>query len=335
MTIAITGSGISGLSCALPLNPKEGVDVTLNGVSHPVDTGFLVHNPDTYINLISFLKYLNVKVIDSDMIFSVKLCERKIEWAGIDSTIFFLQKNIQAHYDLGNSFYELWRDPAMTYSSAIFKHVDESLEEAQRNKYQRIIDTVKTKATDHILEVCCGWGALATMAAVQMGCKVTCLTLSREQHQYATVLVKKLQQVHLLTTKICDYRDQVGGFDHIVSIEMLEALGAKYWEKYFNMIEAKLKPRVKAMLQSIYIVQDLFSGLRISTDFIQQYIFPRGMVLAPEVLKKYFVKNNPIIKDFYYFGLDYTHTLSLWRKEFKNKFEQVKSIGFDEAFLKI
>lgn len=245
------------------------------------------------------------------------------------------KKNIQAHYDLGNNFYKLWLDPTMTYSAALFKHGEESLEDGQKNKYQRIIDTVKPKATDHILEVGCGWGGFATMAASQTGCQVTCLTLSHEQHHYATDLVKKMQLEHLVTIKICDYRDELGLYDHIVSIEMVEAVGEEYWEQYFNMIEAKLKPGGKAMLQSIYIVDDLFDNYRKSTDFIQQYIFPGGMVLAPQIFKKYSLKNNLEIKDFFHFGLDYAQTLKLWRQEFKQKFEQVKSIGFDDSFLKI
>lgn len=245
------------------------------------------------------------------------------------------KKNIEAHYDLGNSFYKLWLDPTMTYSAAIFKHADESLEEAQRNKYQRIIDTLKPKSSDHILEVGCGWGAFAIMAAGQTGCKVTCLTLSQEQYQYATDLVRKMGLDTQVSIKICDYRDEIGTYDHIVSIEMIEAVGEEYWEQYFDMIEAKLRPGGKAMLQSIYIVDDLFDNYRKSTDFIQQYIFPGGMVLAPQVFEKYSVKNNLEIKDFYKFGLDYAQTLNLWRKEFKEKYEQVKQIGFDDAFLKI
>lgn len=245
------------------------------------------------------------------------------------------KKNIEAHYDLGNNFYKLWLDPTMTYSAAIFKNKDESLEEAQKNKYQRIIDTIQPKSSDHILEVGCGWGGFATMAAIQTGCKVTCLTLSQEQYQYATDLVRKMGLEDQVIIKICDYRDETGIYDHIVSIEMVEAVGEEYWEQYFNMIESKLRPGGRAMLQSIYIIDDLFDSYRKSTDFIQQYIFPGGMVLAPQVFEKYSVKNNLEIKDFYKFGLDYAQTLNLWRKEFKEKYAEVKQIGFDEGFLKI
>ena len=245
------------------------------------------------------------------------------------------KKNIEAHYDLGNSFYKLWLDPTMTYSSALFKNKDDTLEEAQKNKYQRIIDTINPKSTDHILEVGCGWGGFATMAALQTGCKVTCLTLSQEQYQYATDLVRQMGLEDNVTIKICDYRDETGTYDHVVSIEMIEAVGEEYWEQYFKMIESKLRPGGKAMLQSIYIIDDLFDSYRKSTDFIQQYIFPGGMVLAPQVFEKYSIKNNLEIKDFYKFGLDYAQTLNLWRQEFKQKYAEVKEIGFDESFLKI
>ena len=245
------------------------------------------------------------------------------------------KKNIEAHYDLGNSFYKLWLDPTMTYSSALFKNKDDTLEEAQKNKYQRIIDTINPKSTDHILEVGCGWGGFATMAALQTGCKVTCLTLSQEQYQYATDLVRQMGLEDNVTIKICDYRDETGTYDHVVSIEMIEAVGEEYWEQYFKMIESKLRPGGKAMLQSIYIIDELFEDYRKSTDFIQQYIFPGGMVLAPQVFEKYSIKNNLEIKDFYKFGLDYAQTLNLWRQEFKQKYAEVKEIGFDESFLKI
>ena len=173
------------------------------------------------------------------------------------------------------------------------------------------------------------------MAALQTGCKVTCLTLSQEQYQYATDLVRKMGLENQVNIKICDYRDEKDTYDHVVSIEMIEAVGEEYWEQYFNMIESKLRPGGKAMLQSIYIIDELFDGYRKSTDFIQQYIFPGGMVLAPQVFEKYSIKNNLEIKDFYKFGLDYAQTLNLWRKEFKEKYAEVKEIGFDESFLKI
>ncbi len=245
------------------------------------------------------------------------------------------RKNIQAHYDLGNNFYKLWLDPTMTYSSALFQSPHDDLEQAQKNKYRRIIETLNPKSTDHILEVGCGWGGFATMVARERGCRVTCLTLSDEQCKYATELVKKENLQHLVDIKICDYRDEKGIYDYVVSIEMIEAVGEEYWGQYFSMLEQKLKPGGKAMIQSIYILDDLFESYRKSTDFIQQYIFPGGMVLAPKVFEKYSKLNNLVIKDFFKFGPDYAKTLNMWRSEFKKRYDKVKSIGFDDPFLKI
>ena len=245
------------------------------------------------------------------------------------------RKNIQAHYDLGNNFNKLWLDPSMTYSSALFNSPIDSLEQAQKNKYQRIIETLNPNKNDHILEVGCGWGGFAVMVAKQSGCRITCLTLSDEQFKYAQELVIKEGLQDLVTIKICDYRDEKGVYDHVVSIEMIEAVGEDYWGQYFAMINEKLKPGGKAMIQSIYMIDELFDNYRRSTDFIQQYIFPGGMVLAPKVFKKYSDQNNLIMKDFFKFGLDYAKTLNHWRDSFRKQLEIVKSIGFDEPFLKL
>jgi cyclopropane-fatty-acyl-phospholipid synthase len=245
------------------------------------------------------------------------------------------KKNIHAHYDLGNSFYELLLDPSMTYSSAIFKVQDESLESAQQNKYQRIIDSLQLKATDHILEIGCGWGGFAAMAAAQSGCRVTCLTLSNEQFAYSTELVKKLNLDHLVEIKICDYRDETGLFDHIVSIEMIEAVGSQYWDNYFSTLFARLKTGGKAHIQSITIKDEFFEAYKKSTDFIQQYIFPGGMVLAPKMIKSRALKNGFIVNDYFEFGLDYAETLRRWKEAFNQKIDLVKAVGFDENFIKI
>ena len=245
------------------------------------------------------------------------------------------KKNIQAHYDLGNNFYQLWLDSTMTYSAAIFKHEDETLESAQKNKYQRIIDTLQLKSTDHILEIGCGWGGFATMAALQSGCRVTCLTLSQEQFNHAQSLVDKLNLEDLITIKLCDYRDERGVYDHIVSIEMIEAVGQEYWNTYFEVLKERLKPGGKVMIQSIVMDDEHFDHYRQSTDFIQQYIFPGGMLLAPKVLKDFGQKYQLQVKDFFNFGLDYAKTLQIWRQEFMSNIDSVRRIGFDESFLKL
>lgn len=245
------------------------------------------------------------------------------------------KKNIHAHYDLGNKFYELWLDSSMTYSSALFKDKNESLEEAQKNKYQRIIDSLKLKATDHILEIGCGWGGFATMAAMQSGCRVTCLTLSNEQFAFSTELVKKLNLQSQIEIKLCDYRDESGIYDHVVSIEMIEAVGPQYWDNYFSTIYSRLKSGGKAHIQSITIKDELFSAYKNSTDFIQQYIFPGGMVLAPKIIKGHAVKNGLHVLDYLEFGLDYAETLRRWRELFSQRLNEIKEIGFDDQFIKI
>ncbi len=245
------------------------------------------------------------------------------------------QKNIAAHYDLGNNFYQLWLDKSMTYSSALFKHAAESLESAQINKHQRIIDTLNFNSTDHVLEIGGGWGAFAIMAATQRGCKVTCLTLSKEQFSHASSKVMHLGLAHLISIKICDYRDEKGSYDYIVSIEMIEAVGEQYWGAYFQTITDRLKTGGKAMIQSIYILDELFDSYRKSTDFIQQFMFPGGMLPSPKIFKEYSRKYNLIMHDFFEFGPDYARTLNFWRKEFYNKYVAVKDIGFDDKFLKI
>lgn len=245
------------------------------------------------------------------------------------------KKNIHAHYDLGNNFYKLWLDPTMTYSAAIFKTPNDSLIEAQKNKYQRIIDSLRLKPTDHILEVGCGWGGFATMAAQQTGAKVTCLTLSNEQAAHSKELVKKLNLEHLIEIKICDYRDETGIYDHVVSIEMIEAVGEQFWDNYFTTIFNRLKNGGRAHIQSITIKDELFDSYRKSTDFIQQFIFPGGMVLAPKIIKAKSEKNGLELIDYYEFGLDYAETLKRWRAAFTENLDEIKKIGFDENFIKI
>ena len=180
-----------------------------------------------------------------------------------------------------------------------------------------------------------GWGGFAIMAATQSGCRVTCLTLSNEQFAYSTELVKKLNLDNLIEIKICDYRDETGLFDHIVSIEMIEAVGAQYWDNYFATLFARLKTGGKAHIQSITIKDEFFESYKKSTDFIQQYIFPGGMVLAPKMIKSRALKNGFIVRDYFEFGLDYAETLRRWKEAFNQKLDSVKAVGFDENFIKI
>ncbi len=241
------------------------------------------------------------------------------------------QKNIHAHYDLGNDFYKLWLDSSMTYSSALFKQKNISLLEAQNNKYQNILDQLNLKAGDHILEVGCGWGGFMEYAA-QKGVKVTGITISKEQHDFAKDRLEKYADY--ATVKLMDYRDIQGKYDHIVSIEMFEAIGEEYWSGYFGRLQSALKDGGKLIIQTITINDQDYSSYRKGTDFIQQYIFPGGMLPSPEIFKKVSEQKGFKITGSIEFGLDYAETLKLWEEKFLSSLEAVKKNGFDEKFIR-
>lgn len=241
------------------------------------------------------------------------------------------KKNIHAHYDLGNSFYKLWLDQTMTYSSALFDREGIDLVSAQERKYQNILDQLQVKAGDHILEVGCGWGGFMEYAARQ-GVKVTGVTISNEQYDFA---VKRLEKFEgLAQVKLLDYRKIDGKYDHIVSIEMFEALGEEYWDSYFKILYSVLKPGGKFIVQSITINDQDFKSYRKGTDFIQQYIFPGGMLPSPSVFKNASTSQGFKLAGALEFGLDYATTLKLWEETFNSKLEQVKAQGFDEKFIR-
>lgn len=241
------------------------------------------------------------------------------------------KKNIHAHYDLGNSFYKLWLDQTMTYSSALFDREGIDLVSAQERKYQNILDQLQVKAGDHILEVGCGWGGFMEYAARQ-GVKVTGVTISNEQYDFA---VKRLEKFEgLAQVKLLDYRKIDGKYDHIVSIEMFEALGEEYWDSYFKILYSVLKPGGKFIVQSITINDQDFKSYRKGTDFIQQYIFPGGMLPSPSVFKNVSTSQGFKLIGALEFGLDYATTLKLWEETFNSKLEQVKAQGFDEKFIR-
>src|ERR1700761_8230632 len=188
------------------------------------------------------------------------------------------RKNIAAHYDLGNAFYEQWLDPTMTYSSAVFETPDQSLEDAQRNKWRKLAEMLNLHEGLSVLEIGCGWGGFAMFAAKEYGCKVTGITLSLEQLAYAKKAAEEAQLSHLLDFQLIDYRDVPGTFDRIVSIEMFEAVGEEHWPAYFKTIRDRLKPGGVAALQIITIEDHRFDLYRSQADFIQMYIFPGGML---------------------------------------------------------
>jgi len=245
------------------------------------------------------------------------------------------RKNIHAHYDIGNDFYRLWLDPSMTYSSALFSngHKD-SLQEGQLAKYRRILNELDIQPDERILEIGCGWGGFAEVAAKEGGAHVSGLTLSTEQLQFAQ---QRLQQGGIAAQAdlmLMDYRDMNQKFDAIASIEMFEAVGEAYWPSYFECVARNLKAGGGACIQTITIADELFERYRTGTDFIQQYIFPGGMLPSPQVFRAQAARQGLRVVNELSFGLDYARTLAEWRDAFKEKLPEVKELGFDDQFLR-
>ena len=242
------------------------------------------------------------------------------------------RRNIHAHYDLGNPFYEVWLDPSMTYSSALFGgDPARSLQDAQDAKYRRILDELALRPGARVLEIGCGWGGFAEMAA-RDGLHVTGLTLSTEQHAWAT---KRLADAGLgdrARFLLQDYRDEHGRYDAIVSIEMFEAVGEQYWPSYFQTLRRCLAPGGRAVVQTITIDESLFDRYRKSTDFIQQYIFPGGMLPSPTVFEQGAARTGLAVDDRFAFGGDYARTLKLWREAFVANLPRITAQGFDARF---
>ncbi|MBE0619412.1 MAG: class I SAM-dependent methyltransferase [Burkholderiales bacterium] len=246
------------------------------------------------------------------------------------------RRNIAAHYDLGNDFYRLWLDPSMTYSSALFDgDFSLTLEAAQAAKYRRILERLRPARGARILEIGCGWGGFAEMAAREYGCHVTGLTLSREQLAYATARLARAGLADRVELRLQDYRDLSGQFDHVVSIEMFEAVGERWWPDYFRAVASALKPRGRALIQSITIADALFERYRKGTDFIQQYIFPGGMLPSPSRFRADAAHAGLVVADSHAFGRDYAETLRRWRAGFMAQLPAVREQGFDERFLRM
>ncbi len=245
------------------------------------------------------------------------------------------KRNISAHYDLGNAFYREWLDPSMTYSSALFSKGANDLQAAQRAKYKALAEAANIGPDDHVLEIGCGWGGFAEYAASEIGCKVTGLTISREQLDFATERMKKAGLSERVDIKFQDYRDETGQYDRIVSIEMFEAVGEKYWPVYFSQLQRCLKPGGKAGLQIITIKPESYREYRDNPDFIQKYVFPGGMLPTREHLIDLGHKVGLTMSADFGFGLDYARTLAEWRERFWSVWDRIEPLGFDIRFKRL
>jgi cyclopropane-fatty-acyl-phospholipid synthase len=240
------------------------------------------------------------------------------------------RRNIAAHYDLGNDFYALWLDPTMTYSSALYAgDAARTLQEAQRAKLARALERLQLAPASRLLEIGCGWGSFAELAAAN-GHHVTGLTLSAEQLAYAR---KRLGAAAAIELR--DYRDERGRYDAVVSIEMIEAVGERWWPAYFAKIAEVLPAGGRALVQAIVIRDDLFARYRTGTDFIQKYIFPGGMLPSPARFEFEAAAAGLRVAEAHRFGADYARTLAEWRRRFLARWKDVRALGFDERFRRL
>lgn len=239
------------------------------------------------------------------------------------------KRNIHAHYDLGNDFYSLWLDPSMTYSSALYRQDQDSLQQAQHNKYDRILDRLDNPSGS-LLEIGCGWGGFAERALHRGDYDIKGLTLSEEQHAYARQRLGKQAGIYLE-----DYRTQTERFDNIVSIEMFEAVGERYWPTYFEKIASLLNQKGKAVIQTITIADDRFEEYRKSGDVIRSYIFPGGMLPSSTRFREEAEKAGLRINDTYHFGQHYARTLEDWLQTFDARRADIKALGYDDGFIRL
>ncbi|MGR3564251.1 MAG: class I SAM-dependent methyltransferase [Heliomarina sp.] len=242
------------------------------------------------------------------------------------------RRNISYHYDLGNEFYKLWLDDTMTYSSGLFLNGQESTESAQTAKYASLVDQMGARPGDHILEIGCGWGGFAEYAARERGLRVTGLTISKEQFNYAQQRIEKAGLSDLVSFKLQDYRDETGSYDGIASIEMFEAVGEKYWPVYFETLRERLKPGKTATLQIITVSDQRWEVYKRGVDFIQKYIFPGGMLPSPAVLRAQVEQAGLAVERSIEFGKSYDITLRRWHETFNERWDQIAEMGFDNRF---
>ncbi|MEZ5878615.1 MAG: cyclopropane-fatty-acyl-phospholipid synthase family protein [Tepidamorphaceae bacterium] len=245
------------------------------------------------------------------------------------------RRNISAHYDLSNAFFALWLDPRMIYSSALYEDQDETLDEAQRNKIARIIELLDIRPGHNVLEIGCGWGALARQIAIEGRAHVTGITLSREQLVHCRDEAERLEIPDKCIFRIEDYRETEGTFDRLVSIEMIEAVGEEYWPEYFATLRDRLAPEGAAVIQAITMAEEHYDAYRNGTDFIQRYIFPGGMLPTEKAIRTHAEAAGLVIDHAESFGSSYAQTLREWRRRFEEAWPKIEKLGFDNRFRRL
>ena len=245
------------------------------------------------------------------------------------------RRNIAAHYDLGNDFYRLWLDETMTYSSALFETPDQPLADAQRAKYRRIAEGAGLRAGMHVLEVGSGWGGFAIYAARELGCRVTTVTISREQFEFVTARAREADLSDLVDVQLRDYRDVTGTYDAVVSIEMLEAVGAASYGSFFEMCDRALAPGGRLSLQVITFPDAAYERQLRGANWIQTYIFPGGLCPSLAVIERSTRETRLLIHSATDIADSYVRTLRAWREGFLARADDVRALGFDERFIRM
>ncbi len=242
------------------------------------------------------------------------------------------KKYISKHYDLGNEFFSSWLDKSLTYSSAVYKNEKDDLEIAQRNKFQELINLMNIKDGNKVLEIGCGWGGFAEFLAKNYDLSVDCITISKNQYEFTKKRIFNSGLNNKVNVKFLDYRDLKEKYDHVASIEMIEAVGEKYMDQYFGTIKNVLNYGGTAAIQGIVIKDDLFERYRANEDFIQKYIFPGGFLPSIQFMENIIKKNGLKLEKINTYSDDYARTLATWRKNFLGAWEKISPLGFDEYF---
>jgi cyclopropane-fatty-acyl-phospholipid synthase len=260
----------------------------------------------------------------------------KLAHAARKNSVSGSRENIAAHYDLGNEFFSLFLDPSLMYSSAVYPKGSDNLAEASQHKLKLICEDLELKPTDHLVEIGTGWGGMAIYAAENYGCKVTTTTISKEQLDYARAEVERRGLQDKVTLLFEDYRNLSGQFDKLVSIEMIEAVGHEYFDTYFGCVSSLLKPDGKAVIQAITINEQRYEDYRKSVDFIKRYIFPGGCLPSLNIISGALTRTTDMqIIDLRDIAIDYAKTLKHWHEAFMAELDAVKSLGFDEKFIRM
>ena len=325
-----------------------------------VKADIVINNPKFYFNILKGGStglaecYVRDEFTTSDLTSLIELTARNInlthKFSGILRVKFLknLFKNIFAsntkkksreyiskHYDLGNEFFSIWLDKTLTYSSAIYEKPTDDLSIAQINKYNKLIEFIKPKAGDKVLEVGCGWGGFAEHFAKNHDVKLDCITISKKQLEFTKKRIFNAGLNEKVDIKFLDYRDVKGQYDSMASIEMIEAVGEKYLNKYFSMIKNNLKPGGIGAIQAITIKDELFDQYRKSEDFIQKYIFPGGFLPSLQLIKDHTEKSGLQLTAYNSYGYHYSNTLKKWRENFISSWSDISKQGFDQSFKKI